>query len=381
MNRRTLAVITSIFALAGCGAHDAGTQQVKPAVALATASFGTYVEQVAAVGRVGAAAGSETKLSFAEPGVLRSVDVRIGERVSQGEALAQLDTSGLSLAASQANADAQAAQANAQQSAVDRTTTKIAVDTAQLRREQSLYAAGVAALKDVQAARAQLAQDHADAASARAQVSGASAQAQSAQDRAAIAQRDLANGTLRAPDDGVVTGIYKHPGEAVDTTTAVIAIGPSQTHDVTLDVTASDAARIHAGDPVSFSIPGTGLRGKGTVAGVSTALDPATQVATVIVRGVPSGAPAGSAVQATIDVARDRGIVVPQSAVVQDPQSGQTLVFVRTTDKDGNAKFAQRSVTVQHQNGSKALIASGLRAGERIAAQGGFALLAPAGGG
>ncbi|HET9095332.1 MAG TPA: efflux RND transporter periplasmic adaptor subunit [Candidatus Baltobacteraceae bacterium] len=379
MNRRTLAILT-FCALAGCGGHDAGTQQAKPAVALATASFGTFVEQVTAVGRVGASAGSQTKLSFAEPGILRSVDVRIGERVSQGQALAELDTSGLSLAASQAQADAQAAQANAQQSAVDRTTTKIAVDTAALRREQSLYAAGVAALKDVQAARAQLAQDRAQAASARAQVSGASAQAQSAQDRAALAQRDLANGTLRAPDDGVVTGIYKRPGEAVDTTSAVIAIGPAQTNDVTLDVSASDAARVRAGDRVRFSIPGTALGSEGAVAGVSTALDPATQAATVIVRGLPSGAPAGSAVQATIDVARDRGIVIPQSAIVQDPQSGRTLVFVRTADKDGDAKFAQRPVTVERQNGSKALIASGLRPGERIAAQGGFALLAPAGG-
>lgn len=377
MNRRMLAILT-FCALAACGGHDAATQAAKPAVALATASFGTYVEQVTAVGRVGASAGSQTKLSFAEPGILRSIDVRIGERVSQGDALAQLDTGGLALAASQAQADAQAAQANAQQSAVDRTSTRIAVDAAALRREQSLYAAGIAALKDVQAARAQLAQDRAEAASARAQLSGASAQAQSAQDRAALAERDLANGTLRAPNDGVVTAIYKRPGEAVDTASPVIAIGPAQTNEVTLEVSASDAARVRAGDPVSFSIPETALRSEGTVVGVSTALDPATQAATVIVRGLPSGAPAGSAVQATIDVAHDRGIVIPQSAVVQDPQSGQTLVFVRSADKDGEAKFAQRSVIVKQQNGSQALVASGLRPGERIAAQGGFALLAPA---
>jgi HlyD family secretion protein len=345
---------------------------------LATATFGTYVKTVQAVGRVGAPAGTQSKLSFAESGVLQSVDVQIGDRVSAGQTLAQLDTSGLSLAAAQAQADANAARANLQQSQVDRFSTKLAVDRAAVRREESLYAAGVAPLKDVEAARAQLAADQADAASARGQVAGAQAQAQSAQDRAALARRDLTNGTLRSPSDGVVTAIYKRPGEAVDPTTPVVAIGPASSGEVTLDVTASDAAQIHAGDPVTFTIPGSRLSSVGRITGVSTAIDPTTQTATVTATGFPTGAPAGSAVQATIDVRRERGIIVPQTAVVQDPQSGDTLVFVQTRDKNGTAKFQQRPVSVAAQNGSQALVTSGLRVGERIASQGGFALLAPA---
>jgi multidrug efflux pump subunit AcrA (membrane-fusion protein) len=340
-----------------------------------------YVETVSAVGRVGAPAGSQSKLAFAESGILRSVDVQVGEHVSAGEPLAQLDTSGLSLAASQAQADAQAADAALQQAQVDRTSTKIAVDRAALRREESLYAAGVSALKDVQAARAQLAQDQADASTAHTQIAAAQAQAQSARDRAALAQRDYANGTLRSPADGIVTAVYKRPGESVDTTTPVVAIGAGAVGQITLDVSASDAARVHSGDTVEFSVPGTALRSSGRVAGVAPALDPATQTATVVVTGAPSAAPGGSAVQATIVVAHDRGIVIPQSAIVQDPQSGQTLVFVQTRDKNGAIKFDQRNVTVAQQNGSRALIASGLHAGEKIAAQGGFALLAPANGG
>ena len=379
-NRR--AAFAVIALLGACSAKpSAPAHDVQPAVDLTTVRIGPYTEIVNAVGRVGAPAGSESKLAFALPGILQSVEVRIGERVAAGEPLASLDTGGLSLSAQQAQADARAAAANAQQSAVDRTSTRIAVDAAALRREESLYAAGVAALKDVQAARAQLAQDHADAAVAHTQVSGAGAQAQSATDRAAIAQRDLSNGTLRAPADGVVTAIYKHPGEAVDTTTPVLAIGPGSAHDVTLAVSTSDAAGVHTGDPVAISIPGTPLRSAGRVTGVSPAVDPATQAATVIVSGIPSGAPQGSAVQAVIDVANDRGVVIPQSAIVQDPQSGDTLVFVQQRDKNGDLKFNQRKVTVERQNGTQALIKSGLHPGERIASQGAFALLAPAGGG
>jgi multidrug efflux pump subunit AcrA (membrane-fusion protein) len=377
------ALAAAIVLLAGCGGGHAqdGGSTAAPAVRLTTARVGSYVERVQAVGRIGAPAGAQSKLSFAGSGILQSVYVRIGDRVSAGQALASLDTSGLALAASQARADAQAARASLQQSQVDRVSTKLAVDRAAVRREESLYAAGVAPLKDVEAARAQLASDQADAATARTQVTGAQAQVQSAAARAAIAQRDLQNGTLRAPSDGIVTAIYKRAGEAVDPSTPVIAVGPSRTGEVTLDVTAADAARVRAGDRVTFSIPGTSMSTTGRIDGVSTAIDPATQTATITASGFPSGAPAGSAVQATIEVRQDRGIVIPQSAVVQDPQSGDTLVFVQVRDKNGAAKFSQRTVSVAAQDGSQVLVASGLKPGERIAAQGGFALLAPAGGG
>lgn len=380
MNRRVY-VVAALCVAAGCAHQNQPSQEAAPDVALSTAAYGEYTDSVQAVGRAGAPAGSEVKLSFAQPGILSSVNVRIGERVAAGESLAQLDTSGLALSAQQAQADAQAAAANAAQSHVDRTSTKIAVDEAALRREQSLYAAGVAPLKDVQAAQAQLAQDRADAATASAQMSGSNAQVQSAQDRAALAQRDLSNGTLRAPDDGVVTGIYKHAGEAVDTSTPVVGIGPGDAHDVTLSLSAADALRVHAGDSVTLTLAGTSLTARGRVQGVSPALDPSTQTATAVVTGIPSGAPAGSAVQAVIEVAHDRGVVIPQSAIVADPQSGQTLVFVKGKDKNGDTKFVQREVRVAKQDGTHALIASGLRPGERIASQGAFALLAPAGGG
>ena len=381
--RCRLLLAATIAAMTGCGGHPAGaqTQDAPPAVPLAAARYGSYVETVSAIGRIGAPAGSAAKLSFAEAGVLRSIDVRIGDRVSVGQPLAELDTSGLSLAAQQAQADADAAAANVQQSAVDRTSTKIAVDTAALRRAQSLYAAGVAALKDVEAARAQLAQDRADASTQHATVQGSSAQLESARARAALAARDLANGTLRSPIGGIVAAISKREGEAVDTTTPVISIAPQSQNSVTLDVTSTDAAKIRPGDPVQITVPGSSLRTSGHVTGVSAALDPATQSATVEVSGIPSGAPAGSAVQAQIAISRDRGIVIPQSAIVQDPQSGNTLVFVQTRGKNGDMTFEQRTVEVAHQNGTEALITSGLRPGERIAAQGAFNLLAPAGGG
>ncbi|MDP9025394.1 MAG: hypothetical protein M3N13_08480, partial [Candidatus Eremiobacteraeota bacterium] len=106
---------------------------------------------------------------------------------------------------------------------------------------------------------------------------------------------------------------------------------------------------------------------------------PTTQSTTVVVNATPSGALSGDAVEASIVVAHDRGLVVPQAAIVEDPQSGNTVVFVQTKTTEGE-KFAQRIIHVLKSDGTTAEI-SGLHPGERIAAQGAFQLLAPAGGG
>jgi RND family efflux transporter MFP subunit len=211
-------------------------------------------------------------------------------------------------------------------------------------------------------------------------VRAAAAQAQSARVKSALAQRDLSNATLRAPVGGVVTAILKHPGEAADPTSPVISIGPASTKQLTLTLSAADAAQVRIGNPVNFTVAGTNVSGHGRVSAISPVLDPATQTSTVVVSGLPLGTAAGSAIEASIDVAAVRGILVPQTAIVQDPQTSQTLVFVEKRDKDGKPVFAQRSVTVADHDDKTAVIASGLRPGERVAAQGAFALLAPSGG-
>ena len=119
------------IALAACSSSQkAQTTASQPEVSLTTARYGTFERHVSAVGHVGIPGGTETKLSFPQSGILASLNVRVGEAVSAGEPLASLDTSGLSLAAEQAQADASSAAANAQQSAVDRTSAKIAMDDA-----------------------------------------------------------------------------------------------------------------------------------------------------------------------------------------------------------------------------------------------------------
>jgi multidrug efflux pump subunit AcrA (membrane-fusion protein) len=413
------------------------TAAAAPNVPLAVARLGDFEQRVSVQGRVGAPAGSSAKLAFAQAGILRTVDVRVGQSVAAGEVLAELDRGVLGAAVISAQGDASAA-ATAQsahaklllaqeklatlerngpaalsgriaaQSTARQAALKVETDAATVARDVQLLAAGVVAGKDVDAARAQQAADEADRRAADAKVAAAGAdfsaalaqaradvatarsdenvargQATSAQGRLQTARLTFENGVLRAPNNGIVISVLKHPGEAVDPAGPVIEIGPALGHVVTLTVPADVAQNVAVGNPVAMRIASRGPSSvQGTVSAVVPAVDPATQTATVTVNGAPADAISGDAVSATIVTGRLRGVLVPSTAIVQDPQTGQTVTFVHVTPKkDGDSSFAMRSVSVRASDAATSVIANGVHAGESVASRGGYMLLAPAGGG
>jgi HlyD family secretion protein len=307
-----------------------------------------------------------------------------------------------------AQSDATGAQA-----ALRQAQAKVAADQRTLQRQQTLFSGGVVAQKDVEAARQQLALDQADADAARSKAGSAStaiggavlqaradvaqaesdvrtaqaqtavtgAQAASAQDRLASAQRNLANGVLRAPAPGVVVAILKHPGESIDPTQPALVVGPPRSNAVTVTVTGDAARAIQPGDSAVVTIPARRAQTSAVVRAVVPSVDPTTQTSTVVLSGAPAGGASGDAVEATIAAGRHRGVLIPTEAIVEDPQTGHAIVFVRAKGKDGADAFVSREIQVGDGDGTTTLVAGGLRTGERIAARGAFDLLAPAGGG
>ena len=87
----------------------------------------------------------------------------------------------------------------------------------------------------------------------------------------------------------------------------------------------------------------------------------------------------GDAVDATIQLASHRGVLIPTDAIVEDPQTGRAIVFVRARGKDGAETFVSREISTGAADGATTMVTSGLRAGERIASRGAFDLLAPSG--
>lgn len=429
-------------------ANASGDRATTPAVATAVARYGSVEEHATAQGRVGPPAGSSAKVAFAEAGILRAVDVRVGEVVAAGQPVAEIDRSALVASVAQARADARAAGGSygggavpaaavrsaeakrdlaaarlqmlqrggpsaqsdqiAAQEALRQAQLKVDADRATLARQNVLLAGGVVAAKDVQTARNQLASDVADVRTAEAKVASASvgfaaslrqaradydsavnelraaqaqttvlgAQTQSAQARLAAAQVAYDQGVLRAPDDGVVYAVLKHPGEAVDPSAPVVEIGPAAARAITLTVPGDTARRVRVGARATMQLTASNERAEGRVTAVVPAVDPSTQSATVTVSGAPADAVPGDAVTASIALGRVAGIVVPSSAIVEDPQTGSTVVFVR--QRDGS--FASREVIVRGADGGRAVVSGRLAPGQRLATQGAYELLAPPGG-
>jgi macrolide-specific efflux system membrane fusion protein len=401
-----LAVIALIWAVIVRLHPREAVATASPDIKVARAVLGDFAVRVPALGRVGAPAGSASSLTFAVPGILQKIDVSVGEHVVRGQALAELDAATYVNAVNQAQGDAVAAagsygggsvpgaafaSARAKlESAATQADLRVAADQRALERERTLYAAGVAAAKDVQAASALLSADQAqaradheqarsDVRSAQAQFDVLRGQSERAQAALAQAQRDLGAATLRAPANGVVMAILKHPGEAIDSASVVVVLGPPSTAIASLYLPGSEARGVRPGDHVDLSLTRSSETSNGVVTAVVPAVDPNTQESTVVVRGVPSDALTGDAVHATIVTETVHAVIVPMEAVVQDPQSGDTFVFVRSQSPDGTTKFEARKVTVRVSDAEHAAVSQGLRSGEDVAAKGAFELLSVAG--
>jgi RND family efflux transporter MFP subunit len=346
---------------------------LQPQVTLATVREGSVAESIELAGRVGPPAGTQTKLAFSVPGTIAGVDVRLGEHVEPGATLAHLDPTPYALTAQQAQAEAGAATQGAALAGIDRISVRLRVDEAELARQRRLYHAGVVALRDVQAAEGTVAADRAEGASASVQRAQAQEQSRAAMLHAAGASYDVARTTLRAPAAGSVVGVFVQPGQTVDSTIGVVALSSDQQGVATLDVPVTELTRITVGDPVEAHASKIGWDGR--VDGIATAVDPATGLAVLSVSGVPAGTPAGTPIDASVVVGESHGLVVPAAAIIEDPQTGAQLVFVRHVDRSGVAHFSARTVAVGVRNARVARVVSGLRPGEQVAAEGAVDLL------
>jgi multidrug efflux pump subunit AcrA (membrane-fusion protein) len=103
---------------------------------------------------------------------------------------------------------------------------------------------------------------------------------------------------------------------------------------------------------------------------IAPEVDPrtATIAATLEVDRSASELPIGSAVEAEILLAGERrGIVVPQSALIDD--AGVAVAYVQ----DSGESFSRREVRILARQGSRALV-DGVRARERLVTRGGAAI-------
>jgi cobalt-zinc-cadmium efflux system membrane fusion protein len=234
-----------------------------------------------------------------------------------------------------------------------------------LTRVEELHAAGVAPLKDLQAAQAEAARAAAERArtTERLALYGAAS--------ATVDQRF----TLAAPIGGVVvernlnSGQELRPDAQTDKGLFVIS-DPSHLWFV-LDVVEADVGAVHAGEEVQI---GATMLGDDTLTGkiinIADFVDPQTR--TVKVRGTLDNpqrrAKADMFVTAKLKVPSVRGFVVPTNSVFL--RGEQNYVFVDA----GNGRFVRKPVLLGPTSEGRQVVLDGLTAEDKVVVDGGLLL-------
>lgn len=413
--KRTFILAASLLALAACGSKPT-TSDVQPTtkpgvvnrpqVAVQTEPLRRMPLQgtVSATGQVVADAGGQATLAFPTDGQIATVNVNVGDRVSAGEVLASLDSRIASSAIEQARADVAAAQANlakaqararpqefAQNSAqVQAAQAKAQASKAELDRQKALAHVGISSQRDLQQAQADYQSALTDLRVAQQQgsilqagprpqdVDVARSAVLQAQAALSAAQTKASLLNLVAPFDGIVTQRLKNPGETVDPTIPVIAmINPNRTV-VDVQISQDQADLIRVGDAARVVVDGVARSISGGVIAVSPALDQETRTMTVRIKPAGGSLTPGAAAKATIVVRTVAGaFVVPDTAVVKDPETGNTVLYVAR----GKGRYRRVPVQIVLEAGNRtAIAATGLQPGESIVTQGAYELLPFAGG-
>lgn len=303
------------------------------AVAVEVAAAGPATRILAVNGRIGSTRSVEVKPLVS--GTLGALWVAEGDRVSEGQDLAQVETAAQNSLIRQAVAGLDAALVSQEQ--------------ARASYQRSLALGGTVA-------RSTLETEERNLRAAEQEV----ARMQALLDQAQIA---LANHTSRAPFTGSVIAVNVEKGQAVSPSTVLMTFADLDDLRVETDVDEVYATQIVAGQTAVLQLAGETTTSAGHVSFVSSRVDAATGgLAVELVFDTPIKAPIGLTVTANIIVeSRDSALTVPRTALAT--VAGKKGVFVLQGDK---AEF--RPLQVVDWPATRLIVTTGLMAGEAVIA-------------
>lgn len=216
-----------------------------PQVITASVSRGDLEDAVLASGTIEAI--KQVSVGAQASGQIRKLHVQLGDRVKQGDLIAEIDstTQRNNLRNNQAEVELLRAQLGAKQA------TQRQLELA-FRRQQSLLAQDASARADFESAESALAVNKAEITALQAQI----AQAQIAVD---TAQVNLGYTRITAPMDGVVVAVLAEEGQTVNanqSTPTIIKLARLDTVQIKAELSEADVVRIRPGLPVYFTILG-----------------------------------------------------------------------------------------------------------------------------
>ena len=303
---------------------------------------------------------SESRLGFRVGGKLLQRPAEVGQRVTAGTLLAQLDGSDLALASQAAQAQVSAAQTQRDLAAAD------------LKRFTDLKAQGFVSGAEIERRQATL--------------QAAQASLRQAQAQGAVQGNQASYARLLADGPGVVVAVEAEVGQVVAAGSPVVRVARDGARDVVFAVPEDRLAQLRPGLVAQVRLwaaaaaPSGGMAGgsagqplAGVVREIAAAADPLTR--TYLVRlALPDDAsvPLGATAYVTLPAPSDapaQAIKLPTSALMHDAAQGPSGSAVWVFDP-ASSTVQQRPVVVAGADGNQAVIASGLKPGEEVVVAG-----------
>ena len=253
---------------------------------------------------------------------IKKINVEVGDFVSKGQILAEMD-----------------------QTSLEQTKLKLDNDALELSRLKELYEAGALSKSDYEAM----------------QLSYNVSNSQY--------QNLVENTILRSPLTGVITARNYDVGDMYAMSSPIYVVQQITPVKLLVAMSETDYSKVKKGDSVDITadaIPGRTFVGK--VNRIYPVIDPAshTFTAEVVVPNNDRVLRPGMFARAKVTFAINHSIVVPDIAVVKQQGSGQKSVFVL----NGDNTVSSRIVTLGRHTGSDYEILEGLGEGEKIGTKG-----------
>lgn len=253
---------------------------------------------------------------------IKKINVEVGDFVSKGQILAEMD-----------------------QTSLEQTKLKLDNDALELSRLKELYEAGALSKSDYEAM----------------QLSYNVSNSQY--------QNLVENTILRSPLTGVITARNYDVGDMYAMSSPIYVVQQITPVKLLVAMSETDYTKVKKGDSVDITadaIPGRTFEGK--VNRIYPVIDPAshTFTAEVVVSNTDKVLRPGMFARAKVTFAVNHSIVVPDIAVLKQQGSGQKSVFVL----NGDNTVSSRIVTLGRHIGSEYEILEGLSEGEKVVTKG-----------
>ena len=377
--RRTIVLATvavAVLAVLGLVAARSGGKPIDPSK-LAAVERGDLARSVVATGKIQPLTKVEIKSKAS--GIVKKLYVFYGDRVKEGQVLAELDREQLEAAVREARANLLAAQASYERNRIEAEGPDLPFLKSSLERSRKLYADGLIApslLEDADKAY-QMGLNKQTAAKSQAAV--AKAEVEKARASLERYESDLKYATITSPMDGLVLSRDVEVGDAVSSilvlgsqATKVMSLGDVSEVYVLGKVDEADIGRVFIGQRARIvveSFKDKSFEGKVTkISPLGVEKDNVTTFEVRVSIQNPGGElKTNMTANAEVILEEKKGVLmVPESAVVYDKDRKPSLEVPDPKADNGRRKVA---VKLGISNGVKTEVAEGLREGDKVVLQ------------